>query len=70
LPPRGTVVVDVGSAVVVPDFRGKGVRSALEEAQAAGIELEVSGTGVGQEQSPPAGQKILPGGHVMVRFAR
>jgi cell division protein FtsI (penicillin-binding protein 3) len=68
--PRGTVVLDVGSAVVVPDFRGKGVRSALEEAQAAGIELEVSGSGVGQEQSPAAGERILPGGHVMVRFAR
>jgi membrane peptidoglycan carboxypeptidase len=70
VPPRGTVVLDVGSAVVVPDFRGKGLRSALEEAQAAGIELEVNGSGVGQDQSPAAGERILPGGHVMVRFGR
>lgn len=69
-PTRGTVVLDVGGSVVVPDFRGKALRPALEEAQSAGIELEVSGSGVGQEQSPPAGAKIAPGGHVSVRFGR
>jgi cell division protein FtsI/penicillin-binding protein 2 len=69
-PPRGTVVLDVGGVVVVPDFHGKGVRSALEEAQAAGIELEISGSGVGQEQSPAAGARISPGAHVAVRFGR
>jgi cell division protein FtsI/penicillin-binding protein 2 len=69
-PPRGTVVLDVGGGVVVPDFHGKGVRSALEEAQAAGIELEINGSGVGQDQSPAAGARILPGSHVMVRFGR
>jgi cell division protein FtsI (penicillin-binding protein 3) len=69
-PPRGTVVLDVGGSVVVPDFRGKALRSALEEAQSAGIELEVSGSGVGREQSPAAGAKVPPGGHVIVRFGR
>ncbi|HEY6272386.1 MAG TPA: penicillin-binding transpeptidase domain-containing protein [Terriglobales bacterium] len=69
-PPRGTVVLDVGGGVVVPDFHGKGVRTALEEAEAAGIELEVSGSGVGQEQSPVAGARVFPGGHVVVRFGR
>lgn len=69
-PSRAMVVLNVGAAVVVPDFHGKGVRSALEEAQAAGIELEVSGSGIGQEQSPAPGERILPGGHVTVRFGR
>lgn len=69
-PTNGTVVLDVGGGVVVPDFRGKGVRSALEEAEAAGLELEITGSGVGQEQSPAAGEKIPPGGHVMVKFGR
>ncbi len=68
--PTGTVVLDTGGSVVVPDFHGKALRSALEEAQSAGIELEVSGSGVGREQSPAAGAKILPGGHVVVRFGR
>jgi cell division protein FtsI (penicillin-binding protein 3) len=69
-PPRGTVVLDVGNGVLVPDFRGKALRSALEEAESAGIELEVSGSGVGQTQSPAPGTKIAPGGHVNVRFGR
>jgi len=69
-PPRGTVVIDVGNGVVVPDFHGKALRAALEEAEAAGIELEVNGSGVGQTQSPAPGTKIAPGGHVNVRFGR
>jgi cell division protein FtsI (penicillin-binding protein 3) len=67
---RGTVVLDVGGGVVVPDFHGKALRSALEEAESAGIELEVSGSGVGQTQSPLAGARIPPGGHVSVVFGR
>jgi cell division protein FtsI (penicillin-binding protein 3) len=70
VPLRGTVVLDTGGGVLVPDFHGKPLRAALEEAQSAGIELEISGSGVGQEQSPQAGSKIMPGGHVVVRFGR
>jgi cell division protein FtsI (penicillin-binding protein 3) len=68
--PRGTVVLDVAGGVLVPDFHGKSLRTALEEAEAAGIELEVTGSGVGQDQSPVAGSRIPPGGHVSVRFGR
>jgi cell division protein FtsI (penicillin-binding protein 3) len=60
---RGTVVLD-------PDFHGKSLRSALEEAESAGLELEINGSGVGQDQSPVAGARIPPGGHVSVRFGR
>jgi cell division protein FtsI (penicillin-binding protein 3) len=67
---RGTVVLDVGSGVTVPDFRGKALRAALEEAESAGIELEVSGSGVGREQFPAPGTAIPPGSHVRVRFGR
>src|SRR5262249_5255826 len=45
---RGTVVLDVAGGVPVPDFRGKSLRAALEEAESAGLELEISGSGVGQ----------------------
>jgi cell division protein FtsI (penicillin-binding protein 3) len=68
--PRGTLVVDVGGSVTVPDFRGKPLRTALEEAESAGLELEVSGSGVGRDQSPAPGAKVMPGGHVVVRFGR
>jgi cell division protein FtsI (penicillin-binding protein 3) len=68
--PRGTVVLDVGGGVLVPDFHGKSLRIALEEAESAGLELEINGSGVGQDQSPVAGSRIPPGGHVNVRFGR
>jgi len=48
--PRGTVVMNTGGSVVVPDFHGMSLRAALEEAEAEGIELEVSGSGMGCEQ--------------------
>jgi cell division protein FtsI (penicillin-binding protein 3) len=69
-PQRGTLVFDTAGGALVPDFRGLPVRSALEQAQAAGIELEISGSGVGREQSPEAGAKLPPGGHVAVKFSR
>ena len=68
--PRGTVVLDVAGGVLVPDFHGKSLRSALETAEEAGLELDVSGSGVGQTQSPIAGARIPPGGHVAVQFGR
>ena len=68
--PRGTVVLDVAGGVLVPDFHGKSLRVALEEAESAGLELEISGSGVGQDQSPAAGSRIPPGGHVTVHFGR
>ena len=63
-------MLDVAGGVVVPDFTGKPLRAALEEAQALGIELEASGSGVGRTQSPAPGSKIPHGGHVSVRFGR
>jgi cell division protein FtsI/penicillin-binding protein 2 len=67
---RGTVVLDVAGGVLVPDFKGKSLRAALEQAEEAGIELDIAGSGVGQEQNPAAGSRIPPGGHVSVRFSR
>ncbi|HYL92412.1 MAG TPA: penicillin-binding protein [Alphaproteobacteria bacterium] len=65
---RGTVVLDVEGAVVVPDFHGKPLRAALEQAQSLGIELEITGSGAAVAQSPPPGAKVPPGGHVSVQF--
>ncbi|HET9180789.1 MAG TPA: penicillin-binding protein [Candidatus Angelobacter sp.] len=69
-PSSSTVVVDTADGIAVPDFHGKPLRTVLEEAESAGIELEVSGTGVAQDQSPAAGARIPPGGHVAVTFGR
>lgn len=67
---KNTVVLDVAGGVQVPDFSGMPLRAALEQAEGAGIELEVSGSGVAQSQSPPAGSYIPHGGHVSVKFGR
>jgi cell division protein FtsI (penicillin-binding protein 3) len=69
-PARGTVVLDTGGSIVVPDFRGKPLRTALDEADSAGLELEVTGSGVGLDQSPEPGSRISPGGRVAVKFGR
>jgi cell division protein FtsI (penicillin-binding protein 3) len=66
----GTVVLDTAGGVSVPDFSGKPLRSAMEEAESAGLELEASGSGIAREQSPPAGSRLPPGGHVVVKFGR
>jgi len=63
-------VLDVGGGTTVPSFVGKTLRSAIETAQDAGIELHAVGSGVAREQSPAAGSKIVGGSRVVVRFSR
>jgi cell division protein FtsI (penicillin-binding protein 3) len=67
---HGTAVLDVDGGVTVPSLIGLPVRNALETASAAGLELEIVGSGVAREQSPPAGSHVPPGGRISVRFAR
>ena len=55
---------------MVPDFRGKSVRSAIEIAQDSGLELDAIGSGLAQEQSPAAGTHVTSGSRVRVRFGR
>ncbi|PYV64117.1 MAG: hypothetical protein DMG95_05150 [Acidobacteria bacterium] len=67
----GTVVLDVEQGgIVVPSFSGKSVRSSIELAQSSGLDLEVVGSGVAQEQSPPAGARVVNGARIKVRFGR
>jgi len=71
LPSSGTVVLDVEQGgIVVPSFVGKTVRSALDTAQDAGLELEPVGSGVGRQQSPAAGTHVPAGSRVTVQFGR
>lgn len=70
-PPNGTVVLDVEQGgIVVPSFTGKSVRSAIEAAEADGLDLDIVGDGVAQEQSPPAGSHVTNGTRIRVRFGR
>jgi cell division protein FtsI (penicillin-binding protein 3) len=71
LPAKGTVVLDVEQGgIEVPSFAGKTVRSAIETAQDAGLELEAIGSGVARQQSPAAGAHVAAGSRVTVQFGR
>ncbi|MFZ0759434.1 MAG: penicillin-binding protein [Candidatus Sulfotelmatobacter sp.] len=70
VPATGTVVLDVEQGgIEVPSFVGKTVRGAVEAAEDAGLELEAVGSGVAQQQSPPAGTHVAAGAHVTVQFS-
>jgi cell division protein FtsI (penicillin-binding protein 3) len=70
LPPNGTVILDVSDGAVVPSFLGKSMRSVIEAAQTAGIEVDAFGSGVAREQSPVPGSRLPAGRRVAVRFGR
>jgi cell division protein FtsI (penicillin-binding protein 3) len=70
-PASGTVVLDVEpGGIVVPSFAGKSVRSAIELAEASGLDLEIVGSGLAQEQSPAAGARVTGGTTITVKFGR
>ena len=70
-PAGSTVVLDVEEGgIEVPSFLGKNLRSALEIAQEAGLDLDALGSGVAREQSPQPGARVPAGARVVVRFAR
>ncbi|HEY4053309.1 MAG TPA: penicillin-binding protein, partial [Terriglobales bacterium] len=71
MPGNGTVVLDVEQGgIMVPSFQGKSVRSAVELAESSGLDLDVVGSGLGQEQSPAAGAHVLSGARITVKFGR
>jgi cell division protein FtsI (penicillin-binding protein 3) len=65
------VVLDVEEGgIAVPSFLGKNLRSAVEAAQDAGLDLDAVGSGVAREQQPAPGSKVAAGSRVMVKFGR
>ena len=70
-PTNGTVVLDVEQGgISVPSFIGKSVRSAIELAESNGLDLNVVGSGLAQEQSPAAGAHVPSGARITVKFVR
>jgi cell division protein FtsI (penicillin-binding protein 3) len=64
------VVVDAGLRVPVPSFEGAGLRGVVERADAAGLRVQVVGSGLAREQVPAAGTMVPAGTEVVVRFSR
>ena len=71
LPVNGTVVLDVEQGgIVVPSFVGKTVRSAIEQAEGTGLEVDAVGSGVARDQSPEPGAHVAAGTTIVVHFQR
>lgn len=67
---NGSVVIDSGKRVAVPDFTGAALRNAVEHAAAVGLRLQTLGSGAATEQAPAAGTMVPVGTEVVVRFGR
>ena len=66
----GTMILDDGPMVAVPDFIGMALRQVAEECQKLGLDLNMRGRGVAVQQMPPARALVPSGSRVLVRFAR
>ena len=70
-PANATVVLDVErGGIVVPSFIGKSERSAIELAESSGLDLDIVGSGLAQDQSPAPGAHVASGAKITVRFGR
>ena len=66
----GTMMLDDGPMVLMPDFSGMAVRQVAEQCQELGLDLNVRGSGLAAEQMPPARSQVPASSKVWVRFAR
>ncbi len=67
-PPVPPVVAYNGP--LVPDFRGKPMRSVVREAYSKGLSIRSEGSGVARAQAPAPGTPLLAGATIRVLFAR
>jgi cell division protein FtsI (penicillin-binding protein 3) len=65
-----TVIVADGKTLRVPALIGLPVRKVIEQAAAAGLEVQITGNGTVREQAPAAGTMVAPGTKIVVRCGR
>jgi len=64
------VTVSDAKQLKVPSLLGLPVRKVIEQAAAAGLEVQISGSGTVREQAPTAGTMVAAGTQIAVRCAR
>ncbi|MGA2351712.1 MAG: penicillin-binding transpeptidase domain-containing protein [Terracidiphilus sp.] len=69
-PATRTVVVADGKTLRVPSLIGLPIRKVIEQAAAAGLEVQITGSGTVREQAPAAGTMVAPGTKIVVRCGR
>jgi cell division protein FtsI (penicillin-binding protein 3) len=65
-----TVILSDGKKLHVPSLIGLPVRKVIEQAAAAGLEVQITGNGTVREQAPAAGSWVAPGTKIVVRCGR
>ena len=68
--PKHSVVVASGKNVAVPSLVGEPVRAVIEHAGAAGLGVQVVGSGIARQQVPAAGTMVPAGTEIVVQFGR
>ncbi|HEX5235178.1 MAG TPA: penicillin-binding transpeptidase domain-containing protein [Silvibacterium sp.] len=68
--PQTGVVVSSNNNVAVPSLLGEPVRAVIEQAGAAGLGVQVLGSGIARQQVPAAGTKVPAGTQIVVQFGR
>ncbi|HXR38257.1 MAG TPA: penicillin-binding protein [Terracidiphilus sp.] len=76
-PPQGTaqplakeVMVSDARKLKVPSLLGLPMRKVIEQASAAGLEVQIAGSGTVREQAPAAGTMVAAGTQIVVRCSR
>jgi beta-lactam-binding protein with PASTA domain len=69
-PNSSTVIVADKKTLRVPSLIGLPVRKVIEQAAAAGLEVQITGNGTVREQAPAAGSMVAPGTKIVVRCGR
>ena len=65
-----TVTINEGKKLQVPSLIGLSIRKVIEQASAAGLEVQVTGNGTVREQAPASGTMVAPGTKIVVRCGR
>ena len=69
-PAASTVIVASEKTLRVPSLIGLPVRKVIEQAAAAGLEVQITGSGTVREQAPAPGTMVAPGTKIVVRCGR
>jgi cell division protein FtsI (penicillin-binding protein 3) len=68
--PSSQVTVNEAKRLQVPSLIGLSIRKVIEQAAAAGLEVQITGNGTVREQAPAAGTMVPPGTQIVVRCGR
>jgi cell division protein FtsI (penicillin-binding protein 3) len=69
-PTQATVKLNEAKQLKVPSLIGLSIRKVIEQAAAAGLEVQITGNGTVREQAPAAGTMVAPGTQIVVKCGR